>query len=270
MLLYVVILMLLIPFVFPLWWMITSSVKPIPEVFAFPPTLWPQSPQWGTYGQVFELQPFARQFFNSFYIATIVTTGVLLISSMAGYAFARIRFRGQNVIFLLLLSALLMPREVVIIPLFEQMRLLGFIDTHWPLILIPMFGAQSVFGTFLMRQFFLGLPKELEEAGRMDGLGRFGIFRRIALPLAKPSLAALTIITFLQTWDLFLEPLVFLSSPELFTLPLALTQFTDAYGGPVWNVQMAATTMTTLPVLLVFILAQRHFVQGIAQTGLKG
>lgn len=268
--LYLVILILLVPFVFPLWWMISSSLKTSAEVFAFPPVLWPESPQFSNYAAVFDLQPFAQQYFNSLYIAVVVTLGVLLVSSMAGYAFARVRFPGANLIFLVLLGGLLIPREVIIIPLFEMMRSAGLVDTHVPLVLIPLFGTQSVFGTFLMRQFFIGLPVELEEAGRVDGLGRWGIYRRIALPLATPALAALTIITFLQTWDMFLEPLVFLSTPERFTLPLALTQFADAYGGPIWNVQLAATTLMTLPVLLVFILAQRQFIQGIAQTGLKG
>jgi len=268
--LYLVILILLVPFVFPLWWMISSSLKTSAEVFAFPPVLWPENPQFSNYAAVFDLQPFAQQYFNSLYIAVVVTLGVLLISSMAGYAFARVRFPGANLIFLVLLGGLLIPREVIIIPLFQMMRNAGLVDTHVPLVLIPLFGTQSVFGTFLMRQFFIGLPLELEEAARVDGLGRWGIYRRIALPLATPALAALTIITFLQTWDMFLEPLVFLSTPERFTLPLALTQFADAYGGPIWNVQLAATTMMTLPVLLVFILAQRQFIQGIAQTGVKG
>jgi len=269
-LLYVVIAILLVPFVFPLWWMFTSSLKSLAEVFAFPPTLWPADPQWGNYALVFELQPFARQFFNSVYIAVLVTAGIILVSSMAGYALARIRFPGANLIFLLLIAGLLIPREVIIIPLFQMFRIAGFMDSHVPLILIPLFGAQSVFGTFLMRQFFLGLPKELEESGFVDGLSRFGIFFRIAMPLAKPAISAMTIIVFLQTWDMFLEPLVFLSSPSQFTLPVALTHFADAYGGPIWNVQLAATTMMTLPVLLVYVMAQRQFIQGIAQTGLKG
>jgi multiple sugar transport system permease protein len=269
-LLYVVISILLIPFVFPLWWMITSSLKTAGDVFAFPPEVWPDDPQWENYAEVFDLQPFVQQYWNSLYIAVIVTAGVLLVSSMAGYAFARIRFPGASVLFLILLSGLLIPREVIIIPLFQMFQQVDLIDTHIPLILIPLFGAQSVFGTFIMRQFFLGLPKELEEAGRIDGLGRFGVFFRVAMPLAKPALAALTIIVFLQTWDMFLEPLVFLSTPSQFTLPVALTHFSDAYGGPIWNVQLAATTMMTLPVLFVYVLAQRHFIRGIAQTGLKG
>lgn len=268
--LYGVIVVLLVPFVFPMWWMISSSLKTTAGVFAFPPTLWPSDPQWDNYARVFEMQPFVQQYVNSIYIAVVVTVGVVLLSSMAGYAFARVDFPGSNLLFMGLLTGLLLPREVVIIPLFQMMQAMGWNDTHIPLILIPMFGTQAVFGTFLMRQFFLGLPDELEDAGRVDGLGRFGLFWRVAMPLARPATAAVTIVVFLQTWDMFLEPLVFLSTPEKFTLPLALTQFADAYGGPVWNVQLAATTMMTLPVLLVFVLAQRQFIQGIAQTGLKG
>lgn len=268
--LYAVTIVMAIPFVFPLWWMATSALKPASEVFASPPTLFPSDPSLQAFADVFRLQPFAQQYWNSLYIAVLVTAGTLLISTLAGYGFARIRFRGAGFLFVLLLAALLVPSEVLIIPLFQMMRFWGLIDTHVPLIVIPIFGAPAVFGTFLMRQFFLGLPGELEEAGRIDGLGRLGIFFRIALPLAKPSLAALTVYVFLQSWDLFLEPLVFLSSRELFTLPLALTQFSDAYGSPVWNVQMAATTMATLPVLIVFMIAQRQFIQGIANSGLKG
>lgn len=262
--------LLLVPFVFPSWWMITSSLKPIHEVFAFPPQLLPKSFEWENYQRAFELQPLARQYFNSMYIAVLVTGGTLLVSSLAGYAFARIRFPGQNLLFLLLLSALLLPSEVTIIPLFQLMRVVDLIDTHVPLIVVPIFGAQSVFGVFMMRQFFLSLPAELEDAGRVDGLGRAGLYWRIALPLAKPALAALAVLSFLHSWNLFLEPLVYLSNKELFTLPLALSQYTDAYGGPIWNVQLAATTLSVLPVLAVFLLAQRHFIAGIAHAGLKG
>jgi len=191
------------------------------------------------------------------------------VSSMAGYAFARIRFPGANALFVLVLTGLLIPSEVTIVPLFQMFRALGMVNTHWPLVLIPVFGAPCVFATFVMRQFFITLPAELEEAARVDGLGRFKIFRTIALPLARPALASVAIFTFLHSWNLYLEPIVFISSPELFTLPQALTQFTDAYGGPMWNIQLAAATLTALPVLLVFVVAQKQFIEGLAHTGLK-
>lgn len=268
--LYGLLCVLLIPFVFPTWWMVTSSFKPISDIFAFPPQLLPQRYDWTTYAKVFELQPFVQQYWNSAYIAAVVTIGTMIISSMAGYAFARIRFPFANTMFMLVLLGLLIPSEVTIVPLFQMFLQAGLVNTHWPLILVPMFGAPSIFATFVMRQFFVTLPVELEEAARVDGLGRFKIFVRIALPLAKPALASVAIFTFLHSWNLFLEPIVFLSSAEKFTLPQALTQYTDAYGGPMWNIQLAAATLTALPVLIVFIIAQKQFVEGLAHTGLKG
>lgn len=268
--LYGLLCVLLIPFVFPTWWMLTSSVKPISDIFAFPPDLWPRRFDFSTYAKVFELQPFARQYWNSAYIAAVVTLGTMIVSSMAGYAFARIKFPFSNTIFMIVLLGLLIPSEVTIVPLFQMFLGWGMINTHWPLILVPVFGAPSVFATFVMRQFFIALPGELEEAARVDGLGRFKIFWLIALPLAKPALGAVAIFTFLHSWNLYLEPIVFLSSTQMFTLPQALTQFTDAYGGAMWNIQLAAATMTAIPVLVVFIIAQKQFVEGLAHTGLKG
>jgi len=260
---------LLIPFVFPTWWMVTSSIKPASDIFAFPPQLLPTHTDWSTYAQVFKLQPFGQQYWNSAYIAALVTVGTMAVSSLAGYAFARVRFPGANALFMVVLLGLLIPAEVTIVPLFQVFRRLGMVNTHWPLILIPIFGAPSVFATFVMRQFFIALPAELEEAARVDGLGRFTIFRKIALPLARPALASVAIFTFLHSWNLYLEPIVFLSSAHMFTLPQALTHFTDAYGGPLWNVQLAAATLTALPVLIVFVVAQKQFIEGLAHTGLK-
>jgi len=259
-----------IPFVFPTVWMVASSFKPITEIFAFPPTIIPEAPTFGAYIEAFTFQPFALQYFNSVYIAVVCTAGTLLVASLAGYAFARIRFPGANLLFIVVLVGLLIPSEVTIVPMFQMFASWGLIDTHWPIILVSIFGAPTVFSTFLMRQFFLTLPVELEEAARLDGLGRFQIWRQIALPLSKSALAAVSIFSFLHIWNLYLEPTVYLRSPELFTLPQALVRYADVYGGQMWNVQLAAATMTALPVLLVFIVAQRQFVEGLANTGLKG
>ncbi|MET0522408.1 MAG: carbohydrate ABC transporter permease [Jiangellaceae bacterium] len=261
---------LAVPFVFPTWWMITSSFKPVSEIFAWPPALVPTSFRLDAYRDVFTLQPFAQQYFNSAYIAFLVTLGTLAVASLSGYAFARIRFPGANALFLVILTGLLIPSEVTIVPLFQMFNKLGLVDTHWPLILVPILGAPGVLATFIMRQFFLALPGELEEAGRLDGLGRFAIFWRIALPLSRPALGAVAIFTFLHSWNLYLEPIVFLSTPSKFTLPQALTQFVDAYGGPMWDVQLSAATLTAVPVLVVFVIAQRQFIEGLAHTGLKG
>ncbi|WP_238019132.1 carbohydrate ABC transporter permease [Dactylosporangium sp. AC04546] len=261
---------LCIPFVFPTWWMVTSSFKPTSEIFSYPPRLLPSHWQFGAYREVFELQPFAQQYWNSLYIAAIVTVGTMAVASLSGWAFARIRFPGQNVLFVVVLTGLLIPSEVTIVPLFQLFNRAGLIDTHWPLILVPMLGAPSVLATFIMRQYFVTLPRELEEAARVDGLGRFATFWRIGLPLARPALGAVGIFTFLSSWNLFLEPVVYLSTKEKFTLPQALTQYVDAYGGPMWDVQLAAASLTALPVLVVFVIAQRQFVEGLAHTGLKG
>ncbi|MBQ1047416.1 carbohydrate ABC transporter permease [Micromonospora sp. C51] len=268
--LYGVLCLLALPFVFPTWWMVTSSVKPVGDIFAFPPSLIPTEASLSAYRRVFELQPFAQQYFNSGYIAAVVTVGTLAVSSLAGYAFARIRFRGQQVLFVVVLVGLLIPSEVTIVPLFRMFNSWGMVDTHWPLILVPILGAPSVLATFIMRQFFITLPAELEEAARVDGLGRFATFWRIALPLARPALGAVAIFTFLHSWNLYLEPIVFLSTPEKFTLPQALTQFVDAYGGPMWDVQLSAASMTAIPILVIFVIAQRQFIEGLAHTGLKG
>jgi multiple sugar transport system permease protein len=178
--LYTVLLVLCVPFVFPTWWMVTSSLKPNADIFS--PGLWPKHVTFQAWHDVFTMQPFAQQYLNSAYIAVVVTIGTLIVASMAGYAFARIRFRGQNALFLVVLTGLLIPSEVTIVPLFRMFHSLGLIDTHWPLIVVPIFGAPSVLATFIMRQFFVTLPAELEDAARMDGLGRPAIFRRIARP----------------------------------------------------------------------------------------
>lgn len=259
-----------VPFIFPFWWMITSSLKTANEVFAFPPTLLPESWQWRNFIDVFAYQPFAQQYFNSLYIAVLVTVGTLFVSSLAGYAFARIRFPARNALFLLLLSALMMPSEVTIIPNFFFMTNLGWVGTHVPLIILPIFGANGVVGTFLMRQFFLSIPGEIEDAAQIDGLGRFGIYWRIALPMAGPALSALAILSFLFSWNLFLEPLVFIDDLNQFTLPLALNNFTDNYGLPIWHLQLAATTLSVVPVLVVYVAAQRFVVESFTLSGVKG
>ncbi len=269
-LLYAVLLVLAVPFVFPFWWMLTSSLKSANEIFAYPPRLVPEVWQWQNLVDIFTYQPFARHYFNSLYIACVVTIGTIAVASLAGYAFARIRFPGNGILFVLLLSTLMMPTEVTIIPNFYLMQAIGLVNTHVPLVVIPIFGAAGVMGTFLMRQFFLGLPRELEEAAMIDGLGRLGVFRHIALPLAGPAIASLAVITFLASWNSFLEPLVYINDLDLFTLPLSLRNFADAYGLPVWHLQLAATSLSVVPILIVYALAQRRIVESFATSGLKG
>ena len=266
---YALLLVIAVPFLFPTLWMFTASLKPIEEVFSFPASLIPNDFQISNYAEVFRLQPFLRQYWNSMSIAIVVTIISVTISTMGGYAFARISFKWRSKMFIVLLSALLMPAEVTLIPIFRLMVKSGLSDSFFPIILIPAFGAHAVVGLFLMRQFFLDFPAELEEAAEIDGLSRWRVFTKIALPLSGPALASLAIISFLYSWNLFLEPLVFLTEPNKYTLPVVLPQFTDTYGAPIFNVQLAATSLSVIPVMIVFIMAQRHFIRGITMTGIK-
>jgi len=255
---------MLIPFV----WMISTSLKDPTQIFVFPPQFIPSPINFKNYMEVLSGDYFLKQFFNSIYIGGVVTVGTLLLSSMAGYAFARIDFKGKNFVFLLILSVMMIPAEVTIIPLFLFMRELGFINTHIPLIVIPIFGYGGAFGIFVMRQFFKQIPLDLEEAARLDGCSRWRIYWNIMLPLSKPALATVTIFTFLTNWDEFLNPLIFIKSRELMTLPLGLSLFTDE-AGTAWNLLMSASVLVTLPVLIVFFFAQKQFIESLAMSGSK-
>ncbi|MFC9711301.1 carbohydrate ABC transporter permease [Paenibacillus sp. NPDC056933] len=257
-------LIMIVPFI----WMLSTSFKEPQSIFTYPPQWIPESFRFQNYIDVFRLIPFHRFYFNSVYIAAVVVLGTVFFASLAGYAFAKIPFRGRNVVFLILLSAMMIPHEVTAIPMFLFMRQLGWIDTHLPLILLPIFGAGGVFGIFVMRQFFITVPTELEEAAMIDGCNRFRIYARIMLPIAKPGMATLTIFTFVTIWNEFFDPLIFINSRELMTLPLGLSLFTDEVG-TAWQYLMSATVMATLPLLIVFFLAQRRFIEGVAMTGLK-
>ncbi|TBL79577.1 carbohydrate ABC transporter permease [Paenibacillus thalictri] len=255
---------MLIPFL----WMLSTSLKEPAKVFVFPPELIPSPVRFENYLEVLRTTPFHLFYFNSFYIAVLVTVGTVLFSSLAGYSFGKIPFKGRDIVFLLLLSTMMIPNEVTAIPMFLFMRELGLINTHVPLIILPIFAAGGVFGVFVMRQFFLGVPKELEEAAMIDGCSRFRIYWNIMLPLAKPAIATLTIFTFLTSWNDFFDPLIFLSARKLMTLPLALSLFTDE-AGTAWHLLMSASVMATLPLLLVFFFAQKQFIEGVSMTGLK-
>ncbi|WP_139994952.1 carbohydrate ABC transporter permease [Paenibacillus paridis] len=252
----------------PFLWMLSTSFKEPQDIFTYPPELIPSTFRFQNYADVFQLIPFHRFYFNSVYIAFVVVVGTVFFASLAGYAFAKIPFKGRNLVFLILLSAMMIPHEVTAIPMFLFMRELNWIDTHLPIILLPIFGAGGVFGIFVMRQFFITVPTELEEAAMIDGCNRFRIYAQIMLPIAKPGLATLTIFTFVTVWNDFFDPLIFINSRELMTLPLGLSLFTDEVGTS-WHYLMSATVMATVPLLIVFFMAQRRFIEGVAMTGLK-
>jgi multiple sugar transport system permease protein len=269
-LLYVLLAAMSIPFVYPTIWMIFAAFKPSSEIFAIPPTLFPNEWTLDGVSKIFTVTPFARQYLNSLYISTVITVASIVVCALAGYAFARIRFPFRNALFLMLVSALMIPSELTIIPIFRWVSELGLMNTHWPLIIVPIFGPHCVIGVFIFRQFFLSLPPELEEAGRLDGLGRLGIFARIAFPLSGPAIAAVGIMKFLASFDMYFEPLIYLRSADLFTVSLGLTRYQDQYGEPLYNTQIGATALTIVPILIVFLFAQRQFVEGLARTGIKG
>jgi multiple sugar transport system permease protein len=252
--------------VVPLAWMVVTSLQTLDETRHFPPTLVPSSAEWSNYGEVLRQAPFGRWFVNTLIVTVASVVGNLLFCSLAGYAFARIKFFGRDVVFVLVLATLMIPFQVIIIPSFLIVRRLGLIDTLGALILPNLAGA---FGIFLLRQFFRTLPIELEEAARIDGASRLGVLFKIVLPLSGPALATLAVITFMWTWNDFLWPLIVISSREHMTLQLGLSTFQGAHQTNT-HLLMAASVMSVLPVLVLFFVAQRYFVRGIATTGLKG
>ncbi len=251
-------------FLAPLAWMITASLRPEREVLSVPPEFFPRTFVWENYREVWDVIP--RFLYNSLKLALFSVVGVLFVTSLAAYAFARLHFRGRNLAFSILLSTLMVPGIVTLIPLYIIYREIGWIDTHFPL-WVPRV-LHSVFAIFLLRQFFLQIPQDLEDAARLDGASTFEIYWRIMLPQVMPALAAVAIFTFLDSWNDLFGPLIFLNSADLQTLPVALKLFQGEYFSQV-TVLMAGATISIIPVIAVYFAAQRYFLKGIVLTGLK-
>lgn len=258
-------LLILVPFL----WMLSTSLKNPSKIFLFPPQWIPDPFQWRNYSDVFRVQPlFLLQYWNSFYVASVVTIGTCAVSSIAGYAFAKISFPFRNALFLILLSGMMIPGEVTIIPLFIWLSDLGLANTHFSLTVPQIMGIEGIFGVFLFRQFFITIPRELDEAAEIDGCTPWRTYWRIMLPMGMPCVATLSIFAFLNSWEDFLSPLIYLTSERLYTLPVTMKLFTDMAGTD-WHLLMAASVMATLPILVVFFFAQRKFIEGVTMTGLK-
>ncbi|MEI8410134.1 MULTISPECIES: carbohydrate ABC transporter permease [unclassified Kribbella] len=256
-----------IVFLGPLVYAVSVSLKPADEVFTPTPELFGSEIRWQNYADAFTFAPFGRYFMNSLFVAIVGTLVVVVASSMSAYAFARLKFRGREQLFVLFLGTLMVPQEVLIVPMYWLMQSLGWVDSYWALILPWAFTA---FGTFLLRQFFLTVPIELEEAARVDGCGPIGSFLRIMLPLARPAIAVLTVFTFISFWGSFLWPLIIVNSvAEKGTVPLGLAQFVGQQGTQ-WNLMMAASVLAMLPTVLLVVLLQKHLVRGLLVTGLGG
>ena len=252
--------------VLPLVWMVSTSLKPRKDVFAYPPQFIPKTVQWENYRDAWEAQPFGAFMFNSFKASILSILGQLLFCLLGGYGFARFNFPFKNALFAFLLAAMMIPTLVNIVPLFILYRELGWLDNH--ITLIAPQALASTFGTFLYRQFMMTIPQELEDAARIDGASAFGIYWRIMLPLTKPVAVVLATFTFIGTWNQFFQPLVFLQSTEQFTVTIWLATFRQEEG-TIWNLLMAASVITLMPTLIVFMFTQRYFVRGIVTTGIK-
>jgi len=254
----------------PFLWMFATSLKTLDAIFMQPrdwlhmfvPTMF----IWENYAKVFDVVPFARFYVNSIMVGVVVTAGQVFTSSLAAYSFSRLTFPGRDKLFFAYLATMMIPQSVTLIPVFVLMNLFHWINSYKALIIPAMFSA---YGTFLLRQFFMTLPKDLEDAAKIDGCGFFRTFVTIILPLSKPALATLTIFTFMANWGSFMWPLLVTNSMEMRTLPIGLESFQTQYSTD-WHLLMAASVMAMLPIVIIFLFTQRYFVESIKLTGVKG
>lgn len=259
---------LAIAFVLPFFWMVVSSLKVERDVFRLPVRWWPDPLTWKNYTTVWAgSHPLTRYIGNSLIVAIVRVFGELFTASLAAYGFARLKFRGRDAVFVLYLSTLIIPHQLLLVPRFVLFRQIHIYDTLWALILPGVF---TVFGTFLLRQFFLSLPQELTDAARIDGASEWQIYRQIVLPLARPALASLGILAFVGSWNDYETPLVMLTNERNFTIPLGLTAYVDEAGGFSAALITAGAVSSVLPIFIVFLFLQRQFIQALARSGLKG
>ena len=264
--LYVVLIALALVMLVPFVWMLSASFKLDKDVFIFPIQWIPQNPRWQNYVDIWSRIPLMTFVLNTVKLTLIVTFLQLLTSSFAAYAFAKLDFKGKDLLFLAYIATIAVPWQVYMVPQFMMMRSMGLADTHLAIILLQAFSA---FGVFMMKQFYEGSPTELCEAARIDGMTEYQIWYRIMLPLSKPSLSTLTIFTFVNTWNDFLGPLIYLTTESKKTLQLGLRMFISQFGSE-YGLIMAASVLSLIPVLIVFLSLQKYFVEGVAASGVKG
>jgi multiple sugar transport system permease protein len=259
-------------FMVPFLWTVSSSLKPITEIYAQPPIWIPNNVQWHNYARVFELVPFGGFVRNSVIVTFTAMIGTILSSSLVAFGFARFRFPGRDALFVIVLATMLLPWEVTIVPLFLIFKEVGLLNSLWPLIIPSWFGG-GAFNIFLLRQFFLTIPREFDEAAHMDGATSLQIYWRIILPLSGPAIAAVAIFAFLANWNEFIGPLIYNNSANWYTIPIGLRYFqnTPASGeDPKEALLMAGSIMAAAPCIIIFFVAQKYFVQGIVMSGIKG
>ncbi len=253
----------------PFLWMLSTSLKEPQAIYTFPPKWIPDPIIFTSYLKVWKIVPFARFYLNSIFVAFCVTVGQVMTSAFAAYAFSRLRFPGRDKLFFGYLATMMIPYSVILVPVYILMVYFRWIDTYKALIIPAMFTA---YGTFMLRQFFMTIPRDLEDAARIDGCSLFSIFWKIILPLSKPALATLTMFTFLANWNSFMWPLLITNTQEKATLPIGLSYFQEVYQytQPDWGLLMAGSLLVVLPVVIIFVFIQRFFVEGIKLSGIKG
>lgn len=263
---YLILIVLSLLMLLPFFWMLSASLKLDKDVFVFPIQWIPEDPQWRNYETIWTRIPFLTFFLNTTKLTIVITVLQLATSSFAAYAFAKLEFKGRDILFLAYIGSIAIPWQAYMVPQFIMMRRFDLVDTHLSLILLQAFSA---FGVFLLRQFFISIPDEILDAARIDGMSEYGIYFRIMLPLSKPALATLTIFTAVAVWNDFMGPLIYLNSQELKTIQLGLRLFIQQYSAD-YALIMAAALVSLIPVIILFLAFQRFFVEGIASTGIKG
>jgi len=254
-------------FLFPLFWMVSTSLKTPEQIFIFPPSLLPNPVRLQNYVDTVNYIPFFRYALNTLYICALGVIGITISSSLVAYGFSRIEWPGRDIFFIVTIATMMIPFAVLMIPLYVLFRKVGWIGSFKPL-WVPAWFA-SAWDIFLLRQFFMTIPKDLSDAARIDGASEFCIFRTIIIPLAKPALAVVALFHFLYAWRDFLGPLIYLIDPQMFTLSLGLQQYQSQHGGTEWGMLMAASCLITFPIIILFFFTQKTFIQGISLTGLK-
>lgn len=265
-LLYIVLILIAVIMVVPFLWMLSTSLKTQYDAVKIPPVWIPDPPQWENYVKLFTEQPMFQFMLNTIKIVFFVVLGQLFFSSLAAYSFARISFKGRNVVFFFYIATLMVPGQVTMIPTYLMFAKAGLTDNHLALILPAFFSA---FGVFLLRQFFMSLPRELEERQEIDGCNPFMTYWRIMLPLVVPAMLTLGVFTLMNTWNDYMGPLIYLSSPEKYTMTLGIAYFKGVYTTQ-WNLVMAGSIVSVVPILIAYLCAQKYFIEGIAFSGVKG
>lgn len=265
---YIILLFISFVCLVPFYWMIRSSLMDMSQIFTMPPIWIPNPIKFSNYKEALTMLPFGRYFLNTLFVVVFTVLGTVITSSLCAYSFSRIEWKGRDTVFGILLTAMMIPFAVTLIPTFIGWQKLGVVNSYAPLIVPAWFGG-GVFNVFLLRQFFRTIPKELDEAARIDGAGHFTIYSKIIMPLSKPSLIVVSLFSLMGSWNDFLGPLVYLNDGDKFTLSLGLMQFQGMYSAQ-WQYMMAAATVVLIPIVIIFFIGQKYFIEGISMSGMKG